>query len=316
LIREDAIARKPHTIPHFTSTLDFENYLPTPPFLSSKETGWESVMVRAYHEPSDMEEILCPAGPDIYLALVTSGTIQYYERSIDGPWMSYPIREGDWFLTPAGGEPYALRWKSLSSEPVETLHLHLSADLFSRTAQQVVDRDPTHIMVQERIGVRDPLLTHLGLSLQQELRHSAPAEVGKLYAETAAQMLATHLLRHYATTDALIHEYNRKLSSHQIQRLTTFILDHLNQNLSLEMLAQQIGYSPYHFARLFRLTSGESPHQFVLRQRLKVAQRLLKETDLPFALVASEIGIPNQSHFTQAFKRRLGMTPLAYRQER
>jgi AraC family transcriptional regulator len=316
LIREDAIARKPHAIPHFTSTLDFENYLPTPPILSSKEAGWESVMVRAYHEPSDLEETLFPAGPDIYLALVTSGAIQYYERSIYGPWMSYPIREGDWFLTPAGGEPYALRWKSLSSDPLETLHLHLSADLFSRTMQQVVDRDSTHIMVQERIGFRDPLLTHLGLSLQQELQHPAPEEMGKLYAETTAQMLATHLLRHYTTTDVLIREYSRKLSSRQMQRLAAFILDHLDQNLSLEMLAQQVGFSPYHFARLFRQATGESPHQFVLRKRLEVAEHLLKETDLPLAHVASEIGIPNQSHFTQAFKRRLGMTPLVYRQER
>lgn len=316
MIKEDAITRKTRTIPHFTSTFDFENYLLSPPFLSSKEAGWEHVMVRAYHEPSDLEETLFPAGPDIYLSLVTSGTIQYYERRIDGPWVSYPIREGDWFLTPAGGEPYALRWKSLSSEPLETLHLHLSSDLFFRTVQQVIDCDPAHIMIQERIGVRDPLLTQLGLSLQQELQHPAPAEMGKLYAETMAQMLATHLLRHYTTTDIAIPEYNRKLSSRQMQRLNTFILDHLNQNLSLEMLAQQIGFSPYHFARLFRQTTGESPHQFVLRKRLEAAERLLKETDLPLALVASEVGIPNQSHFTQAFKRRLGITPLVYRQER
>jgi AraC family transcriptional regulator len=171
-------------------------------------------------------------------------------------------------------------------------------------------------MVQERTGFQDPLLAHIGLSLQQELQYPAPEAQGKLYAETAAQMLAVHLLRHYTTTDGFFREYSRKLSSHQIQRLTTFILDHLNQNLSLEMLAEQVGFSPYHFARLFRQTTGESPHQFVLRQRLAVAQRLLKETDLPLAHVASEVGIPNQSHFTQAFKRRWGITPLAYRQER
>lgn len=316
MIREDVTARRSQAVPYFTSTPDFENYLPTPPFLSSKEAGWESVMVRSYHEPSDLEETLFPAGPDIYLSLVTSGTVQYYERRIDGPWRSYPIREGDWFLTPAGGEPYVLHWKSLSSDPLETLHLHLSADLFARTVQQIIDRDPTHIMIQERVGVRDPLLTQLGLSLQQELQHPATAAMGKLYADTTAQMLAAHLLRHYTTTNVPIPEYSRKLSSRQMQRLTTFILDHLNQNLSLEMLARQTGFSPYHFARLFRQTTGESPHQFVLRKRLEVAERLLKETDLPLALVASEVGLPNQSHFTQAFKRRVGTTPLVYRQER
>jgi AraC family transcriptional regulator len=52
-----------------------------------------------------------------------------------------------------------------------------------------------------------------------------------------------------------------------------FVQDHLSQDLSLEALAQQIGFSPYHFARLFRQTTGESPHQFVLRQRIERAQR-------------------------------------------
>jgi AraC family transcriptional regulator len=315
VIREDIATRKPQAIPHFTSTLDFEHYLPTAPTLSSKESGWDSVIVRAYHEPANLDETLFPAGPDIYLVLVTSGTVQVDERKIYGSWVSYTIHEGDWYLTPADGEPYALRWKSLSSDPLKTLHLHLSADLFARTVQQVVDRDPSRVMVVERTGFQDPLLAQIGLNLQQELQSPAVASMGQIYAETAAQMLAAHLLRHYTTTNVFIPEYNRKLSSHQLQRLTTFILDHLNQPLSLEILAQQVGFSPYHFARLFRQTTGESPHQFVLRQRLEAAQRLLKETDLPLAHVALQVGIPNQSHFTQAFKRHRGMTPLVYRQQ-
>jgi AraC family transcriptional regulator len=306
--------RKLRAIPHFTSTHDFENYLPTSPILSSKGTNWESVMVRAYHEPSALEETLFPAGPDIYLVLVTSGAVQVDERNIHGPWVTYPIHEGDWFLTPAGGEPYILRWKSLSTDPLITLHLHLSAELFSRTMQQIVDHDPRRVMLLDRTGFQDPLLAQIGVGLQEELQHPAPEAMSKLYAETAAQMLAVHLLRHYTTTDVVIREYSQKLTSRQMQRLTTFILDHLTQNLSLELLAQQVGFSSYHFARLFRQTTGESPHQFVLRQRLEVAQRLLKETDLPLAQVASEVGFPNQSHFTQVFKRHLGTTPLIYRQ--
>ena len=105
------------------------------------------------------------AAPIFNLVLVTSGTVQVDEREIHGSWITYPIHEDDWFLTPAGGEPYALRWKSLSTDPLQTLHLHLSADLFARTVQQVVDRDPMHVMVQERTGFQDPLLAHLGLSL-------------------------------------------------------------------------------------------------------------------------------------------------------
>ena len=91
---------------------------------------------------------------------------------------------------------------------------------------------------------------------------------------------------------------------------------HLSQDLSLDVLAQQIGFSPYHFARLFRQTLGESPHQFVLRQRIERAQHLLKEADVPLAHIALECGFANQSHLSLVFKRLLGLTPRAYRQDR
>ncbi|MBA2679458.1 MAG: helix-turn-helix transcriptional regulator, partial [Ktedonobacteraceae bacterium] len=84
----------------------------------------------------------------------------------------------------------------------------------------------------------------------------------------------------------------------------------------LEALAQQADFSPYHFARLFRRTTGESPHQFVLRQRVEAAQRLLKETRAPLASIALECGFANQSHLTRIFKRHLSLTPRAYRQDK
>ncbi|HET8840756.1 MAG TPA: AraC family transcriptional regulator [Ktedonobacteraceae bacterium] len=302
-------------VPHSTSTEDFEKYLPTSPLLSSREVGWQHMMVRTYREPAILEETFFPGGSDVYLVLVTGGHVQFAERKVDGPWITHAISAGDWFLTPAGGEPYALRWKSQSPGPLTTLHLHLNNDLFVRTVRQVVDRDPARVLLQERSGFQDPLLAQVALSLQQELQHPASNAIGRLYAETSAQMLIAHLLRRYTTTAVSIPEPGRRLSSQQMQRLTDFILAHLHQNLSLEMLAQQVGFSPYHFARLFRHTTGESPHQFVLRQRLEAARRLLKETNLPLAQIALETGFPHQSHFTQAFKRYLGTTPFLYRQE-
>lgn len=68
--------------------------------------------------------------------------------------------------------------------------------------------------------------------------------------------------------------------------------------------------------RLFHLTIGESPHQFVLQQRIGQAQRLLKETDMPLAQIAVETGFAGQSHLTGVFKQHYGLTPRAYRRNR
>jgi AraC family transcriptional regulator len=305
------VMNKEHPIPQHTSTIDFENYVPTAPVLSSRQAGWEGVTVRAYHEPATIEELTLPTTPDIFLALVTAGALQVECRDFHGPWIRYQISAGDWFLTPGGGAPYAMRWKSLTSEPVQTLHLHVKSDLFSQAVEQLADRDPARLAVVDRSGFQDALLTHMGHTLLHELRQPAPAS--KLYAETAAQLLTVHILRHYTTEDAPIQNCTQGLSRQQVRRVTEFMLAHLDQELSLEQLAHQVGFSAYHFAHLFRQTTGESPHQFVLRQRIEAARRLLKETDMPLAQVALSVGFPNQSHFTQVFKNHMGCTPGRYR---
>ncbi|MBA2677447.1 MAG: hypothetical protein H0U76_03500 [Ktedonobacteraceae bacterium] len=113
-MRKDVVIRETSPVPQFTSTEEFENYLPASPLLSSRETEWQHVTVRTYHEPSELEETFFPGCSDIYLVLITSGSVQVGERQIDGPWATYSIHKGGWFLTPARGEPYAME-KAASS---------------------------------------------------------------------------------------------------------------------------------------------------------------------------------------------------------
>ena len=302
-----------HMMPRSVSTLEFENYTITSPILSSRETGWDGITVRLYREPAQVESVIVPTVPDIHLVLITHGAMHIESRDEHGPWDAFRVHENELFLTPGGGDPYELRWRSLSAEPIESLHIHLSADLFARTVAQIADRDPVRLNLKELSGFRDPLLAQVGLELQRELERPTPA--GQLYAETAAHMLAAHLLKHYLTTDIHVTHYTQGLTRRQMQRITDYVLTHLNEKLSLETLAQQVGFSAYHFTYLFRQTTGKTPHQFVLDKRLEQARQLLKATDLPLSQIALELGFQNQSHFTQAFRSRLGVTPRQYRQQ-
>ncbi|WP_165423203.1 AraC family transcriptional regulator [Ktedonosporobacter rubrisoli] len=299
-------------VPQSTSTHDFERYTITPPVLSSWRTGWQGIIVREFHEPREVESVLLPAVPDIHLVLVIQGSMYFESRAANSPWEAVSIHKGDLFLTPGGGEPYELRWHSQSSEPIQALHLHLSEGLFVRSAQQVADCDPAHLRLKELSGFQDPLLAHTGWALRWQLEQPTPGN--HLYAETAAQMLIVHLLTHYLTTDIMVKPHIRRLTPRQMKRVTEYILAHLAQPITLEALAQQIGYSTYHFAQLFRETTGLSPHQFVLSKRLERARHLLAQTDLPLARITLEIGFQSQSHFTHTFKSHLGVTPRQYRQ--
>lgn len=282
-------------------------------YLSSAEAGWEGLVAQAFHEPPELEGWLTSPLPDISLILFSGGPMRLEQRQASGPWKGQYLRQGDLILRPGGGSPYEVRWRGLTSEPMQTLHLHLSQTLVARVAEEVAGCPSERLALMGRTGFQDPLLMQIGFALWRELEQ--PASAGKLYAQTAAQMLAVHLLRHYTARGAVIREHASGLTQRQVRRVVDFVQAHLSQDLSLEDLARQVGFSPYHFARLFRQATGESPHRFVLRQRIEQAQHLLTETDMPLALVALQSGFANQSHLTSVFKQQCGLTPRAYRQD-
>jgi AraC family transcriptional regulator len=281
---------------------------------SSEAKGWKDLSVHARLEPMEYDGLIGSALPDIALVQLTQGSLRIEQRCSQGFWQAFDARPGDLFLNPPANGTREIRWRSFSSEAPRLLYVRLSAELLARTAAEVAAHNPAQVTLVGRSGFQDPVLMSLGMALQSEL--DGPSTAGSLYAQTAAQMLAVHLLRHYATTDITLNEPAQSLTPRQLRQVTDFILSSLGQDLPLQALAQEVGFSSYHFARLFRRATGESPHQYVLRQRIERAQRLLREADLPLAQIALDCGFANQSHLTLAFKRLIGVTPAAYRRQR
>ena len=105
----------------------------------------------------------------------------------------------------------------------------------------------------------------------------------------------------------------RDLLWSRLRRVTGFIQDNLNRQLTLLDLSAVVHMSPYHFARLFKQSTGVPPHRFVLGQRIVRASLLLRSARLSIAEVARLVGFRTPSHFTTAFRRMTGITPSAYR---
>jgi AraC family transcriptional regulator len=89
----------------------------------------------------------------------------------------------------------------------------------------------------------------------------------------------------------------------------------LEDELGLDELAQSVGLSTAHFARMFRKSTGETPHQFVLRQRLKRAKAMLRAPNARILDVAVACGFKTQQHFAQVFRDVCGISPTGYRQD-
>lgn len=161
------------------------------------------------------------------------------------------------------------------------------------------------------LAAGDPLVQHIALVLQAEI--DAKTAEARVYAESLADALAIHFLRRYAAATQGGHQLMSGLPPYKLQRVIAYINEHLEQDLSLSRLAAAAQTSVAYFARLFKQTTGSSPHHYVLLHRIEHAKRLLTETDLPLSEVALRAGLADQSHLTAVFRRHVASTPKAYR---
>ena len=104
------------------------------------------------------------------------------------------------------------------------------------------------------------------------------------------------------------------LPPRRLQRVFQHIRENIARGLSVSELAQVVGMSQYYFSKLFKMSTGTTPHQYVMRQRVERAQEQLRESRTPLAEVATLVGFETQSHFTSVFRRLVGITPKHYRE--
>ncbi len=103
------------------------------------------------------------------------------------------------------------------------------------------------------------------------------------------------------------------LAPHVQRRVRDHIEANFHDDLRLDALAEIADMSRFHFAAMFRVSFGESPHRYVIQRRVAKASELLRDTHRPIIEVGQEVGYENQSYFTTLFKRETGHTPAAYR---
>jgi AraC family transcriptional regulator len=99
----------------------------------------------------------------------------------------------------------------------------------------------------------------------------------------------------------------------RLNRALDYIQAHLDGEIHLVDLAGAVGLSPFHFAKLFKQSTGSTPHQYVLQRRLERATELLRSTELSLSEVALECGFADQSHFANLFRRFMGVTASQFR---
>lgn len=92
-----------------------------------------------------------------------------------------------------------------------------------------------------------------------------------------------------------------------------YINENLDKRLDLDIIAREACLSKYHFIRTFKLTEGQTPRQYIIKQRLGRAENLLTQTTKSFHEICLEVGRQDASSFGRLFKKTFGLSPNHYR---
>jgi AraC family transcriptional regulator len=288
-------------------SIELSQRLNKPLVLSSRQLSWNGILVEQFQRSSTSSfEIELPAISDHWLNISLGQPAHLTQKHGDRLHESI-VQQGDTIFVPAGQPSY---WYQHEDNTCCPLHICLKPELIDQVTE-ASEINTGRFDLVNCFGKQDLHLYQIAMLLLAELQSGSI--MGRLYVESLTQALVIHLLRHYSSVTQTITSENRSLTRTQLQRVIDYIHTHLDQDLSLEQIAQVINISPTYFASLFKHSIGTSPHQYVIQQRVERAKLMLSKTDLAIADIALQVGFSSQSHLTQHFKRFTGVTPKQVR---
>ena len=228
------------------------------------------------------------------------------ERYIDGRFKREQVVRGSCVIIPACTSVYA-EWDKESG----AVTMSIDPTVFAQTIHEVVDPDTIELL--PLFATPDPFIYQIGVAMKSALIKQG--DTSRLYAETLVNSLILHLLEHYCTTRLSLREcITGKLPQHKLRQVIEYINAYLDRDLSLKELSNVVQMSPHYFSKLFKQSTGTTPHQYVIRCRVDRAKDLLKQRQLSIAEISKEVGFVDQSHLHRHFKRSVGVTPKTYAQ--
>ena len=270
--------------------------------LSSVGTKWNDVVVEQHHFPGgELADVMFKQ----HVIVVTVGHAITCEFKKEGRFQHVFKARGAISFFPSY-QPFFLRLKVEKGTFANVLFLALDPAFVSRTAVGL-ELDSDHIELVEQHGGTDPTLHHIAMALQAGIQTGDA--VDQMYGEALSTALTVHLLRKYGATVPEPKSRYGRLPREKLLRAVEYIRDQLDTDLTVSGIAQAVYMSPYHFTRLFKESTGQSPHQYVVEARVRKAKELLTTGKFTISEAAYHVGFVDQSHLTRHFKRVFGLPP-------
>ena len=269
-----------------------------PQIITTRAFDWPGVRLEAgTNNIASVDEV---AGLHHYVSLNVDDRPVTLELKGEHGFRRVVLRRGSAWIVPAG-DVITLRVNST----FRYVRMSIDPIYFTRLSGHV---DGAPIQLHRTYGVTKSQIGHILDALVAEADAGNPG--GLAFVEALTVGLSRQIALH-AGAPQRVERLRGGLSAAAKRRTLEIMHEHPDANLTVDLLAHEVGLSPAHFARAFKETIGRAPHSYLLTLRLQNARRLLDSSDAVLSDVAHRTGFADQAHFTRLFKREFGITPGA-----
>jgi len=205
-------------------------------------------------------------------------------------------------------------------QPTQCLAVAIAPDTIRQTVDLLNERYP-RVEIHTPWALAGPEYAHLTNTpeltgtLERLVAVSRTADVAKdVLASFTLQELLVRLMQTQARK-LIFQDYARHLTTHRFAAVVQYIKEHLTDNLSVDKLSALACMSKATFFRVFKREFGLTPVEYIVRERLAEAKRLLRQPLTTVAEVSMRAGFNNSSYFQALFKKHEGLTPGAYKKQ-
>lgn len=195
---------------------------------------------------------------------------------------------------------------------------HDGLDLIARVRGDRFLRSVPIIVVSAKVTEGEQIE---GLEAGADAYLTKPFSVQVLGATVARLISSRRMLKEYYNAPESAYTVVEELAMHRTDKefmdaVVGAVCEHLErEDLRIELIAEQLGFTPRAFSRKFKKVSGRTPSEFIKEVRFEQAARLLKTTTLTVQEVMYRVGISNKSYFYREFQLKYGVKPKEYRQQ-
>jgi AraC family transcriptional regulator len=158
---------------------------------------------------------------------------------------------------------------------------------------------------------RDPRLENLLKVLHDELGQGAPT--GRIFGEQVGNAVAMLLAKQYSVVRPGLYGSGGRILGSRLKKVVDYVEAHLHEDIHLSDLAKTAAMSPWYFTRLFKNSTGVSPHQYVTQHRIELAKELLRNSQVSVFEIGVRVGYSDPKHFRTLFRREVGVSPRDFR---